>query len=206
MTPNPPNATLATVMDPQAVTLGAVYAEALLESLPDDVPAEEYQRELQDLSRLLSETPGAWTCLTNPACSASQRGERVRRIFAGRVSEPVERLLGVLANNRRLPVLPAIAEQFRTLLDRRNHRQAVTVRSAVPMSESQRDDLRRRLSEALRCDVRLNEAVDPGVVGGLVVQVGDTVYDASVAGGVETWKARFSPEPAHRGKTRNGKR
>lgn len=187
--PKPPS-----VMAPQAVTLGRIYAEALLDSLPDPQKACAFGRELLELGGVLRETPGGVELLTNPSIRDSQRLAMVERIFGPHVSEPVFSLLGVLAKNHRLGLLPAIAEQFHALLDTRTGHIEVNVRSATPLTEEQTETLTRTLTEKLGATPKLAITVDPGLVGGLCVQVGDTIYDASVASALQRFREKMKSE------------
>ena len=183
-----------TVMDPLAVTLGKVYAEALLDSLPDPSKAAVFGDELKELSRLLHETSGCMEFLTNPAIGASQRLKMVQRIFGPFVSEPVSSFLGVLANNHRLAALPAIAEQFEVLRNRRAGNMDVQVRTATTLSEKQIEMLTKTLTEKFNATPRLSITLDPNLIGGLCVQVGDTIYDASIAGNLRIFRDKVNPK------------
>jgi F-type H+-transporting ATPase subunit delta len=178
----------ASVMDSETVALGRVYAQALVDSFPAEAPARAFGEELAALAEAIRQTPGCEEFLANPTLGAAKRADMVRRVFGSRVSEIMLSLLSVLARNHRLAVIPAVAEQFDILLDARNRRVDVSVRAPFSLSEAQRDGLRRSLAESLRAEPRLHVTVDPDLIGGLVVRVGDTIYDASVAGALAKWQ------------------
>jgi F-type H+-transporting ATPase subunit delta len=179
------------VLDPQARRLGRVYAEALLDSLPEPDQAEPFAEALRGLAGLLADLPGAKEILAGHSLSRSQREAMVRRIFATRVSKPMEAFLGVLAANHRLQALPVIAAQFDQLLKERAGRLTVDVRSAQPLDDNRKAHLRNTLAEALDADVELDCQVDETLLGGLLVQVGDVVYDASLAGDLACLRAKL---------------
>ncbi|MBN1553824.1 MAG: ATP synthase F1 subunit delta [Phycisphaerae bacterium] len=176
------------VMDPQAVTLGKVYAEALLDSLPRDTDAADLSEQLSELAKLMRTTNGCAEFFANPAINQAARLARVEKLFGPFVSQPVASLLGVLAKNQRLAVLPALAEQYRLLLDRRMNRIDVSVTSAVALTREQVETLTATLAKKLGATPKLNVTVDPSLVGGLRVQVGDKVYDTSVAGVLQRFR------------------
>lgn len=177
-----PRAEFPSVMDPDAVAVGRAYAEALLHSLSGDADAASVGEQLTELGRLIRQTEGSVAFLNNPLIRSPERRAMVERVFGAYVSRPVAALLGVLADNCRLAILPAVAEQYARLLDERLGRVGVSVRSACPLREQQVAYLREVLSKKLGAAPRLSLAVDPSLVGGLLVQAGDTVYDVSVAG------------------------
>lgn len=179
------------VLDPEARRLGRVYAEALLDSLPQPDQAQTFAEELRGLADLLADLPGAKEVLAGHSLSRSQREVMVQRIFAARVSKPMEAFLGVLAANHRLQALPVIAGQFQQLLKERAGRLTVHVRSAEPLDDARQTSLRNILAEALDADVELHCQVDENLLGGLLVQVGDVVYDASLAGDLASLRAKL---------------
>lgn len=191
MTRETPKADFPSVMDPQAVTLGKVYAEALLDSLPRDADAVALGEQLTELARLMRGTAGCAEFLANPAIGPAARLAMVERLFGPFVSQPVAALLGVLANNHRLAVLPAIAEQYSLLLDQRKGCINVSVHSAVTLTEEQIETLTAALAEKLGATPKLTVTVDPSLVGGLRVQVGDKIYDASVAGALRRFREKM---------------
>jgi F-type H+-transporting ATPase subunit delta len=191
MTRATPKTNAPSVMDPQAVTLGKVYAEAMLDSLPRDMDAADLGEQLTELSRLIQTTDGCAEFLANPVIGPAARLTMVERLFGPFVSKPVAALLGVLANNQRLPILPAIAEQYRLLLEHRRNRVEVTVTSAVALTEKQITILTGSLANRLVATPILKITVDPSLVGGLRVQVCDKVYDASVAGALKRFREKM---------------
>ncbi len=174
---------LPTVLEPEHLALGRAYAEALADLMPaepDD--AQAMSTELAELATTLADIDGAIEIFTSPHLRASDRAELAERVFRGRVSEPLADLLGVMARNGRMNLLPAVTQAFGQVLDERAGRVEALVTTAVPVDEKQKEDLRRQVTDLLNAEPALRYAVDPDIIGGMVLQIGDRVYDASVAG------------------------
>lgn len=187
----------ATVLDPAARSLGRTYAEALSGVIEDDTEAARAGEELSALAEIIRHTPGAVDLLSAPTLRREDRLALVERIVGGRVATPVRSLLDVMAVNQRLGLLPAVAEAYEDVLDERAGRVEVVVRSAVALDETQRRTLEENLSADLHARAVVRNIVDASVLGGVVVEVGDRVYDASVAGRLEQWRRRVGRrEPA----------
>jgi F-type H+-transporting ATPase subunit delta len=120
------------------------------------------------------------------------RLEAVRHIFAGRVSERLESLLAVLARHGRLGALGAIAQQARRLLRVRQGTLEVTVSSAVELSDQQRQEIAAALSQALSSNLLLETRVEPELVAGLSIRVGDRLLDASVRARLKQLRRQLS--------------
>lgn len=102
-----------------------------------------------------------------------------------RADSPFAAFIGLLVDNRRLALLPAIAEGYAAL--RREHERVlkVTVRSAVPLEALQADALKAALTRRFDRAVELDSVIDPDVIGGAVIDAGDVVIDGSVRGRLE---------------------
>jgi F-type H+-transporting ATPase subunit delta len=98
------------------------------------------------------------------------------------VDASARNFLALLAENRRLPLLPEIASQFEALKAEVEHAVDVEITSALALTDAQRATLSDALSRRLGRTVRLHEAVDPTLVGGAIVRVGDLVIDGSLTG------------------------
>jgi len=168
------------VMYPAGESLARVYAEALLGQTPSDVEAEEVAAELDAIVSLLEQVDGFEELLTAALLSQSERAAVVNRVFHGRVSEPVEALLNVMARGGRLGLLRPLRRVFRSALYDREGKREVTVTTAVPLTPAQRAQVAASLAEMLGAEPVLTTRVDEDVIGGMVVRVGDSIYDASV--------------------------
>jgi F-type H+-transporting ATPase subunit delta len=196
--PNPDSLNIA--LDEGTQRLSRVYAEALeraAEGKADDM--------LGDLVALVRDVfgphPDFREFLASGAVPRQAKGRVIEQSFRGRADDLFVNFLHVLNRHNRLDLLPAIARAYRDLTDRRHNRVRVRVRSAVPLTDEQQDRLRQQLQGQLRRETVLEPAVDPDLLGGLVVQVGDQVYDTSVRTRLETVRnqllARSSYEIQH---------
>ena len=104
----------------------------------------------------------------------------LRKAFGGRSSDLFVNFLVVLNNHDRLDLLRPIQRTYRELFDERAQRIRVHVRSAVPLPDDQQQRLRDELRQTFHRDPILVTEVDPDLLGGLVVRVGDWLYDASI--------------------------
>ncbi|MGB2820810.1 MAG: ATP synthase F1 subunit delta [Phycisphaerae bacterium] len=175
-----PTRQVDSVMDPVSESLAGAYADALLGQVPSDVEAEEVAGELDGLVRLLDEIEGFEGLLTASLLSSAERCSVVRRIFHGRVSEPVEAVLNVMAQAGRMGLLRVLRRVFRSALYRRQGKRELTVTTAVPLGREQREKTIRGLAETLGCEPVVTFNVDEGLIAGMAVRMGDHVYDASV--------------------------
>jgi F-type H+-transporting ATPase subunit delta len=161
--------------------LAGVYAEALLSAAEKREQVEAIDAELSEVTRELFARGSAVAQLfESPVIKRTSKEPLLATTFAGKVSDLLYDFLRVLNRKDRLGLVPAIAAGYREMVDQRAKRLRVQVRAAVPLDDAQQERLRETLRAALRKDPVLDIRVDPDLLGGMVVQVGDDVLDASV--------------------------
>jgi F-type H+-transporting ATPase subunit delta len=157
------------------------YAEALLGAAKNAGATEAVLDELDELvADVLNPYPQFAAILASEALPAPEKDRILTSTLENRASPLVLRFLRVLNRHGRLGLVAPVARTARELWDRQQNRRRVLVRSAVPLEDAQRDALFERLSRFLAATPVLSYQVDPALIGGLVIQVGDHLYDASV--------------------------
>jgi F-type H+-transporting ATPase subunit delta len=171
---------MATAFD-ITLTAAGIYAESLLQLAEEAGQAEEIGSELWQLRELWHSDPSFATLMSSAAIEHDERRESLRKIFgSGRVSPLVLNLLLALNDRHRTVILPTLCEAYRTKLDKRLKREEVHVASAQPLNDEQRSVLRGRIKQLTGHETDLFEKVDPRVLGGIAVQIGDRLYDLSI--------------------------
>jgi len=122
--------------------------------------------------------------LANPAIPLEERVSVAEQVFA-KVSGPVRNLILLLVRRGRIEQLPRVAAEFRRLDDRQNGLTHATATSAVPLGADEIRAITARLEELTAGKIALETAVDPSLLGGVVVRVGDRLLDGSVRGRLE---------------------
>jgi F-type H+-transporting ATPase subunit delta len=170
----------------QAVDVGAqriarTYAQALLDAAEKRGQAQEVLDQLDSLVHdVFAAKPEFEGFLASRAISRKRKPPVIRSAFQGRASDVFLNFLLVLNDHERLDLLRPILSAYRQLYEERTHRVRVRVRSAVPLPDDQRQRLEQELRAAFQREPILETRVDPDLLGGLVVQVGDWVYDGSI--------------------------
>jgi F-type H+-transporting ATPase subunit delta len=169
------------------------YARALLEvgfESPDGDPAA-LRRDLEQAASLLESQAELADALSNPALPPEVKRTVVDAVW-GAASPLLRRLLGMLTDRGRTALLPAIAAAYAQLWNAARGVLPAEATSAVPLSEEQLSSVQRALGRATGRDVELSAAVDPAVLGGLLVRVGGQVYDGTVQGRLRALRERLT--------------
>jgi F-type H+-transporting ATPase subunit delta len=157
------------------------YAKAIFELATEEGEVEEWSRRLALIGAVLTD-PAARAILANPSVSVETRLQAVEALDLPGIGPRGMNLMRLLVARRRTGHVEAIAERYEVLADDAAGRVRASVTTAIALSEEERKKLAADLSSQLGKDVRLVAQVDPAILGGLVLQVGDRLTDASVAG------------------------
>ena len=166
--------------------LARVYAESLLNAADKASKADAIEAELEGLLAMLGSNGKIASLLSSKGIQHSQRDPFIKQAFEGKVDPLLLDFIGVLNRKDRLDLLADTAISFRELQDERAHRVRVLVKSPRPLTEEQKETLKSTLHSSLQLTPVLDVKIDPELLGGLVVQVGDEVYDNSVRTRIET--------------------
>src|SRR5436190_340658 len=162
--------------------LGTVYAKALLGAAEAAGQADQIVEELESLvTDVLDTLPQLDEAMKSPRLTHEERLPILEKAFGGKLSPTTLTFLKVVSKHGRLDCLRAIARSARKQLNTTRGRVEVIVETAYPLSNPIRERIVGRLMQLLNREVMLTTEVNEDLLGGLVVRVGDTVFDASVA-------------------------
>lgn len=184
--------------DVTAERIAAVYAEAFLDVAQAAGEAEPLVAELEAILReVLDPWPDFESLLASSIISHEEKSQILRRVFGGRVSPRVLDFLLVLSRRGRLDCLRVIVRAVREEWIRRRNEIRVRVKTAVALKAEVASELERTLESLLGRRPIIEQRVEPDLLGGIVIEVGDTVFDASVAVQLERVRKQIIDRSAH---------
>jgi F-type H+-transporting ATPase subunit delta len=160
--------------------------------------AEERQRidevaaDLESVNRTLSASRDLRLVVTSPLVRPGKKRAVFRELFGSHVGEEVRLFLDLLLTKGRGTYIPGLATEFVALRDARRGVVTAHATTVVPLSSDQEKRLRAHLEEMTGCSVRLHTMQQASIGGGLVVRIGDTIYDGSVARQLEVLRNRWA--------------
>jgi F-type H+-transporting ATPase subunit delta len=177
----------------QASELARRYARAVLAAAGSDDDATAALADLRFAAEVLARAPAWEQALSDPLRPAEERSAQARAALEPHIGPLALRLLEAAIRKRRLPLLPEIVRSLESLLDERHGILRVRLTSARPMTEERRRRIECRLAERAGARaVRLEVEVDPALLGGCVIRVGDRCTDGSCRGRLETLRERVT--------------
>jgi F-type H+-transporting ATPase subunit delta len=161
-------------------TIARNYAETLLVLARRAEDLRGWGKILTDVSSAIQQNPTLRLFLESPKVSAAQKSEVVGKAFADRMPRLMLRFFQTLITHRRQMLIPEIAEEYMNLVDEAEGRIHARVTVAKETDDAGRDEIAQHLSRVFGKQVVPHLTVDPSIMGGVVVHVGDTVLDGSV--------------------------
>ena len=167
------------------------YAKAIFELALEQGRLEAIGADLSLVRDTLTQNPDWQAWLANPQVAASDKQEALRQVYGEKVSPEVLQLLSIMLKNRRTTLIVAVADEFKALLDEHQGVVHAQVSSAFPLTEAEEAGLAAALEKLTGKSVVLHKEVDPELIGGVLVRIGDRLYDGSVRGLLQRLEKRL---------------
>jgi F-type H+-transporting ATPase subunit delta len=185
-------------VDIAADQVARIYARAVDEAAEAAGCRREVLAELGLIAReVLPAVPEAAAVFASPKVPAEEKSRIIDRLTTGRMQPTTANVLHVLARHGRLGLLGSVVAAAERLAEERDGRRQATFTSAVPLDAAEQARIVAETEKALATAVVPRFVVDPAIIGGLVVRVGDTIYDQSVASGLARLGGRLHERNIH---------
>jgi F-type H+-transporting ATPase subunit delta len=159
--------------------LAEVYARALFEVAEEKGELDEVHDQLGEFADVMAENRDLQLFFYSPYFSTEEKKDGIRKVIDGG-NERFVNFLELVAEKHRMPAIHRIRREFDELWREENKLLPVAVTSAVELPEETVEEIGRRIEEQTGRKVELTSEVDPDILGGLRVQVGNMILDASV--------------------------
>jgi F-type H+-transporting ATPase subunit delta len=185
-------------VDIAADRVAKIYAQAIVDAADAAGHRREVLAELAGLAReVLPTVPEAAVVFSSPKVSVEEKDRIIDRLAAGRLQATTANALHVLARHGRLGLLAAIVDAAERLAEERDGKRQAVFTTAVPIDAAEQARIVEATEKALAATLVPTFVVDPAIIGGLVVRVGDTIYDQSVATGLARLGGRLQARTIH---------
>lgn len=170
-----------------------VYSQALLElayEIGDDAAAE-IDEELAAIADIFSANPGLYDVLGSPTVTDEEKRSLINELFEGKISRTVLGLLCVLTESGRCRYLGAVTRAYRKAYYEKSGIAEVCVTTVKPLTPDQKERLISKLSKLYAKKIILTEKIDESIVGGMIVNCGDSMLDGSVKTKLENMRKQI---------------
>lgn len=172
------------------------YVKSLLDLAVERNALEEVHRDMQMVSRVASESRDFQLLLQSPIIKHDKKLAILKAIFKGKVHSLTAAFFEIITRKNREPILLDVARAFHNAYNAYKGIGKATVTTAIPIDaglRAQFDKLARNYSD--QKSIELIERVDPELIGGFVLEVGDRQVDASIKSKIKSLQVKFSQNP-----------
>ena len=171
------------------------YANALADIALEQGASEPAAKQLESFAAAYEESAELRTFLASPAVSVEAKHEVLEKI-AKRLgaSKIIRNFLFVIADHRRTQLIPEIVATFQQVLRQRQGVAEAEISSAVELTSAQKKELAATLARVTGKKIEPKYSLDPALLGGAVVRIGDTIYDGSLRSRLNEMRARLVSE------------
>lgn len=164
-----------------AKLVSKVYGDALFEEALEKQEEDALFEEVKGLQTVWIENPELAELLDNPKIVKEEKIDIIKNVFAGNISDDLMGFLAIIVDKGRQKDIPAICEYFMNTVKEYKKIGMAYVTSAVELNEEQKAQLVKKLLETTRyVEFQMDYKVDPSLIGGLVIRIGDRVVDSSI--------------------------
>lgn len=167
------------------------YTDVIFDLALEEGHLEEIGAELDTISKIMQENPQYLVFLTSPQIAKEEKLESIEAVFGGRIETTTKNFLKVLIDNRRIDYLLEITKYYKKL--QRSHLGIAFVEAVtpIPMDEDQKRELVTKLESKLGQKVELDNIIDPSIIGGMKIRIGERSLDASVSSRLKGLRAEL---------------
>lgn len=172
------------------------YVKSLLGLAVEKKVLDEVHRDMLLFSQAVSDSRQLELLLQSPVIKHDQKLEILKKIFGGKVHSLTMAFFEIITRKNREPILASVAREFHNAYNDYKGIGKATVTTAIPLDAKSRAEFEKLVKEySEKKEIELIERVDPELIGGFVLNVGDRQVDASIRNKIKTLKVKFSENP-----------
>jgi len=167
------------------------YAKAVLSLATDHKSSDAINSDMKSIATAIAESEDLNQMLQSPVVRSSDKKAVLLAVFKN-ANVATTNLIDTLIVNKRLPLLKDVASSYIHLYDELRGSQIATVTTAIPLTEDLKTKVLAKVKELTGKDAELESIIDESILGGFILRVGDTQYNASISNKLDKLKREFT--------------
>lgn len=167
------------------------YAKAILNLAKDTQSETSVNEDMQLIVNTISENDDLDVALKSPIVKSSHKINVLKALFEDKVNNITLGLFGLLEDNKRISMLGSIAKQYAIIYDYLKHMQIASVTTAVPLTKEIEEKILAKIIELTGDKANIENIINPAIIGGFILRVGDVQYDASISNHLNELRKEF---------------
>jgi len=167
------------------------YAKAILDIAHDKGVATEVSNDMASIASTINGNAELSAFIQNPTTRVEVKQSALLEVFAG-INGVTKSLFQLLFENKRFEILAAVATEYNQLFEEMNGMEKATVTTAIPMDADLEAKVLSKILTFSNKKVNIENIVDPAIIGGFILRIGDQQYNASIANRLQVLKRELS--------------
>ncbi len=160
--------------------VGRRYAAALYDIAKSQNKIADFAKDCDLIATTLNNSKELLRAVKSPVINQEKKSALLQAVFSGKVSKQLEDALALLVQKGRAPIIPDVMKEFQAILDEESGIMMAQVESAVELTESEKQAIAKKLESISGKKIRIENKINPSLIGGFTARIGDTVIDGSV--------------------------
>src|SRR4030066_1230579 len=170
------------------------YAKAILSFALEQQKEVEVNNDMLLVANTIQDSKELQLLLSSPILKTELKKSALKEIFASKTSALTIGLINLLIDNKRLPILGEVAKKYNVIYDSLKGIEVAKVTTAIPLTEELNQQVLQKVIEITGKQATIESIINPDIIGGFILRVGDIQYDASVANKLQVLKRQFESE------------
>lgn len=170
------------------------YAKAILSFALEQNKEVEVNNDMLLIATTVDESKDLQLLLSSPIIKSELKKSAINEVFASKITGLTSGLINLLIDNKRLPIINDVAKKYTLLYDKLKGIEVAKVTTAIPLTEALNKQVLSKVKEITGKEATIENIIDPDIIGGFILRIGDVQYDASIANKLQGLKRQFEDE------------
>ncbi|WP_372794454.1 ATP synthase F1 subunit delta [Lutibacter sp.] len=170
------------------------YAKAILSFALEQQKEVQVNEDMLLITNTIEESKDLQLLLSSPIIKSQLKKVAIKEVFSSKVSSLTIGLIDLLIDNKRLSILNDVTKKYTILFDKLKGIEIAIVTTAVPLTEALNKQVLSKVKEITGKEATIENNVNPDIIGGFILRIGDVQYDASIANKLQGLKRQFESE------------
>ncbi|MDX1829638.1 MAG: ATP synthase F1 subunit delta [Lutibacter sp.] len=167
------------------------YAKAILNFAVEQHKEDDINNDMLLIVNTLEESKELQLMLKNPILKTNLKKETIKTIFSSNVSPLTISSINLLIDNNRLDILNEVAEKYTIIYDELKGKEIAKITTAIPLNSELNNQVLDKVKEITGKKASIENIINPDILGGFILRIGDIQYDASIANKLQSLKRQF---------------
>ncbi len=167
------------------------YAKATLNLAKEKGLADEVNADMLLINKTIDENSDLLIMIKSPIIKSDMKKSALTKIFKNKINGITLGLINLLIENRRLALLPLVTKEYVVIYDFLNGIEVAKVTSAFPLTSELEAEILKKVKEISGKEITLKNIIDPSIIGGFILRVGDKQYDSSISNQLKSLLEKF---------------